>query len=301
MGLWLRKMEQKYGRFAIPNITLYLIICYAVGYFLQIIAPDILMYLSLDPYAICHGQIWRLVTWLLIPPDSLDIFTILMLFFYYSIGTTLERTWGTFVYNFYLFLGMIMTIVGSFLLFGIVALNVGGQILEVTMSVCSLSISTYYICMSIFLAFAMTFPDSQVLLMFFIPIKVKWLGIAYGVLLGVDVLSNLVTLLSGQVAGTTLQYVLLANIVAVVFSLLNFIIFFIGTRKNFRTPNQMRRQREFKKKVVPVSRIAKHKCAICGRTQEEYPELEFRFCSKCDGNYEYCSDHLYSHQHVKQS
>ena len=64
------------------------------------------------------GQIWRLVTWLIIPPEGFDFFTLIMLYFYYSIGTTLENTWGTYRYNLYLFLGMIFTAAGSFAMMG---------------------------------------------------------------------------------------------------------------------------------------------------------------------------------------
>ena len=301
MGLWLRKMEQKYGRYAISNITLYLIICYIIGYVIQWTVPDMLTYLTLDGYAICHGQIWRLVSWILIPPSGFDLFTVIMLFFYYSIGMSLERAWGTFTYCFYLFLGMILTVIGAFLLFGIVALNFSGADLKAMMEICSSCISTYYICMSMFLAYAMTFPDAQVLLMFVIPIKVKWLGVAYAAILGVNVFQSVVSMIQVGIGSGSLWFYYLANVISIVFSVLNFIIFFIGTRKNFRTPKQIRRQREYKRKMVPVAQISKHKCAICGRTQDEYPELEFRFCSKCDGNYEYCNDHLYSHQHIKHS
>ncbi|MBR5738900.1 MAG: hypothetical protein IKY02_02805, partial [Lachnospiraceae bacterium] len=47
----------------------------------------------------------------------------------------------------------------------------------------------------------------------------------------------------------------------------------------------------------PFRGVARHKCAICGRTEKTNPELEFRYCSKCVGNYEYCMDHLYTHLH----
>ena len=119
MGKFFYNMERKYGKYAIQNLSLILIICYGVGYLLQILAPGFAQYLVLNPYLILHGQVWRLVTWILIPPESLDLITVLMLYFYFSIGTTLERTWGAFRYNVYLFSGMIFTIIGSFILYGI--------------------------------------------------------------------------------------------------------------------------------------------------------------------------------------
>lgn len=94
---FLNKLERKFGRYAIPHLTTYIIITYVIGYLLNYAFPSALGYMTLDPYMIIfHGQVWRLVSWLLIPPSSLDIFTVIMLFFYYSIGSSLERAWGDF-------------------------------------------------------------------------------------------------------------------------------------------------------------------------------------------------------------
>ena len=304
MNNLLAKLERKYGKYAIHNISLVIIMCYAVGYVLQIMNADLTSYLTLNPYYILKGQVWRLFTWLLIPPGSLDIFTLLMLYFYYSIGTTLERTWGTFKYNVYLFSGMFFTILGAFILYAVY--NFVPQYAEVV-SVYGKEIvfssgnwgrsfaafSTYYVNMSIFLAFAATYPDMQVLFMMIIPLKVKVLGIVYSIMLVYTFIIN----------GITGRIVIGA-------SLLNFVVFFLTTR-NYRSisPQQIKRRRQFTKAMnTSVGTAAKdsagntvitrHKCAICGRTELDDENLEFRFCSKCDGNYEYCSDHLYTHEHV---
>ena len=75
------KFERKFGKYAIPNISLYLIICYAVGYLISLIYPAFLGYLTLDPFKIfLQGQVWRLVTWILIPPSTSNLFfTLIML------------------------------------------------------------------------------------------------------------------------------------------------------------------------------------------------------------------------------
>lgn len=306
---WLSKMERKFGKYAISNITLYLIICYAFGYVIQMVNPGFMAYLTLDPYRICHGQIWRLVTWIVIPPSGLDFFTLIMLYFYYSIGTSVERAWGTFRYNVYLISGMLFTIVGAFVLYLIcvlTGLNETMTVMEIGVdlascySLMSMQFSTYYVCMSIILAFAMTFPDVQVLLMFIIPIKIKVLGIIYAVILGLDFFGSFVAASQSLKTGSIMWYFSAANCIAILFSLMSSIIFFVTTRKSFRTPRQIKRQREFKKQTVNIQKVSKHKCAICGRTSDQYPDLEFRFCSKCDGNYEYCSDHLFTHTHVKK-
>ena len=96
--------EKKFGKYAIRNLSLVLILCYACGYLIQFVNSGFLHYLTLNPYAILHGQVWRLVTWIIVPPDASNLFFVLiMLYFYFSIGTTLENTWGTYRYNLYIF------------------------------------------------------------------------------------------------------------------------------------------------------------------------------------------------------
>ena len=162
---FLDKMERKYGRYALKNLPMFIIATYVAGYVLELLTPEMLGYLTLEPYYILHGQVWRLVTWILIPPSSLDIFTIIMLFFYFSIGQTLERTWGSFKFDVYIFSGLIFTVIGAFLLYGMTGYIGIGMLF-----------TTYYINMSIFLAFALTYPDMQVMLYFIITIKMKWMG-----------------------------------------------------------------------------------------------------------------------------
>lgn len=288
--------EKKFGKYAIKNLSMVLIICYACGYVLRMISPGIMDFLYLNPYQIIfHGQIWRLVTWLIVPPSSFDIFTLLMLYFYYSLGTTLERTWGTYRYNVYIFSGILFTILGAFLLFAYTA--VFQNEVDTKLALYMLWVidnngrslapmfSTYYVNMSIFLAFACTYPNMQVMMFFLIPIRIKILGIIYGALL-------VYQFLMGSIAD---QFVIAA-------SLMNFVVFFItGRGKVHMTPKQAKRRQEFRREVKKTAKVTRHKCAICGRTEETNPELEFRFCSKCQGNYEYCQDHIFTHTHIKMN
>lgn len=286
--------ERKFGKYAIKNLSFILVLCYGVGYLLRMMDRSnlLLAFLTLDPYAILHGQVWRLVTWILVPPlgSGSNLFLILiMLYFYCSIGTSLERTWGTYRYNIYLFQGMLFTILGSFLYMGFCYLFQSGEIAAETATIFfltrSFAFSTYYINMSIFLAFAATFPEAQVLLMFIIPIKVKWLGVIYAIMLAFEFL------------GSPLNYKF-----AIASSLLNFLVFFLTSRNMMHlNPKQIHRRQEFKRDVRRNTGITKHKCAICGRTEVDSPQMQFRFCSKCDGNYEYCEEHLYTHTHIKRS
>lgn len=292
------KFEKKFGKFAIKNLSLYLIVCYAFGYIVEIINPDFLMMLALDPYKIImEFQVWRLFTWILIPPSGLSLWVIISLYFYWSLGTNLERTWGTYKYNVYLFTGFICTIIGSFLY-----LLVGGlqfypsfsqlgftlkETLEYVGYLASYQFSTYYVNMSILLLFAFTFPDIQVLLMFIIPIKVKWIGIAYAVILGYNIL---VSLVNGAYP----------TVILIVMSLLNFVIFFIKHKRRVKvTPKQMKRRVVYRAQTHRANASSRHKCAICGRTEADGENLEFRYCSKCVGNYEYCQEHLFTHTHVQ--
>ncbi len=273
---FLNKMERKFGRYAVYNLPTIIIALYVVGYVLEAFQPAILNYLTLEPYYILRGQVWRILTWILIPPDSLNLFTIVMLYFYYSIGRTLERTWGAFRFNIYIFGGILFTILGSFLLYVILG---GGKLFGPLFS-------TYYINMSIFLAFALTYPDIEVLLMFVIPIKMKWMGFLYGFFIIYEFLNV------GWIGK-----------VAILASLMNFVIYFLMTR-NFKrvSPKEIHRKQEFRRTVRSSApkNGPRHKCAVCGRTELDGDHLEFRFCSKCDGTYEYCQDHLFSHEHIQK-
>ena len=280
------KLERKFGRFGIPNLTIYMIVCYVIGYALMIVNPGILNWLSLEPAYILRGQVWRLVTWVLYPPSTSGVlwFAIAVLFFYYPIGTSLERTIGTFKYTLYILSGVIFTILGAFILYFLL----GGNVLVGNV------FSTYYISLSTFLAYAMCYPDMQVLLMFIIPVKMKWMAIFYVVIVVYEMI----------------QYIMGGAwylVIPIVASLLNFIIFYFGTKDFSRyNPKEVHRRNEFRRAMEPQGRmksgsgsVTKHKCAICGRTELDDPNLEFRFCSRCNGNYEYCQDHLFTHTHVK--
>ena len=295
--------EKKFGKYAIKNLSLILIMCYACGYLMKWINPGFFTYLYLNPYEIIHHfQIWRLLTWLIVPPDSFDFWTLLMLYFYYSIGMSLERTWGTYRYNVYIFSGILFTAAGAFILYGISSLlgaqslglwtTVNGYITYPTM------FSTYYVNMSIFLAYAATFPDYEVLLFFILPIKVKFLGIIYGAML-------VYQFIVGYGTSSALFYYNLGIRFVITASLLNFVVFFFTSRRKVRrgpiriTRQQAAKQQSYRHEAKKNSSITRHKCAVCGRTDETNPELEFRFCSKCNGNYEYCQEHLFTHTHVQ--
>ena len=326
MEKFLNRLERKLGRYAIHRLTAVLIGCYVIGYVISVFSPSLLSYMYLDPAYILKGQIWRLITWIIVPPSSAVsynlIFAVIMLFFYFSIGTALERTWGDFRYNVYIFGGLIISIIAAFISYFVLRAATGSEVYIGGV------FSTYYICMSILLAFAFTFPDIRVMLWFVIPLKVKWLGIVYGLFMAYDIVTYLRAYFS------TRNGAYIVGCVAIVASLANFLIFFMGqNHKAFAGKRRAAQYRTYQRRNTPGGRtggtngreyggtnggeygnaggvifaagkssgsIARHRCIICGRTDVTDPDLDFRYCSKCVPGSEYCSDHLFTHIHNKK-
>lgn len=270
------RLEQKYGRYAIRNLMYYIIIMYAFGLMLSILSPNFYdTYLCLNMAYVFKGQIWRLVTFLISPPTlgsdpiSAIFFGLIALSLYYSIGQSLERMWGSFRFNVYFFMGVLGNILAA--LVGFVFFEPGWIL------------TTEFLNFSLFLAFAITFPDIQFLLFFVIPVKVKWLAAA-------ECAIYLYLLIKGG-ASTRCE---------IIISLLNVIVFFLLTRKTWKfNPKEIKRKQKFRSQMkMAAPGQARHRCAVCGRTEKDGVNLEFRYCSRCEGNYEYCQDHLYTHIHV---
>lgn len=298
------KLDRKLEKYAIPNLSLIMVLCYGAGFIISMLAPGLVSFLTLNPYLILRGEIWRLVTWILIPGQQFDLWSIIMILFYYSIGRTLEQIWGDYLYNKYIFSGILFTVLGSVILF-IAAITLqhytwGSEELYAVMQGYGTFFSAYFVFMSIFLGFACTFPDTRVLLMFIFPIKMKWLGIAYSVYYLYEIVTYIIY-------GFQYSPLYFALVVAIFSSLMNFLVFFVTSQiKRKGSPRvrvkQVQRQHQFNqdiKSAAPKTGMAKHKCAICGRTEVSNPELLFRFCSKCNGNYEYCDAHIFNHTHVE--
>lgn len=266
------ELERKFGKYAIPNLMYYVVILYAIGIFVCWQSPAFYFnYLMLDARAILHGQIWRIVTFLMWPLSNNPILNVLVIFCYYNLGHTLEYVWGSFRFNVYFFMGIfghVLAAVIIYLLFGMVY-----------------PLTPEYLNFSLFFAYAATFPDAQFLLFYVIPIKAKWLALFNGVYF-----------IYGLIFGGT------AMRIAIVMSLLNFILYWAMSRGWKYNPREIRRKQQFKAQMQQTAQKEKtrgrHRCAVCGRTELDDPELVFRYCSKCEGDLEYCQDHLYTHQHV---
>lgn len=289
---WLDKLEKKFGRYAIDNLMLYIVVLYGFGFVLNMVNPTFYdTWLSLDAPAILHGQVWRILTFIIDPPSMSLLWVIISISLYYFIGKQLEMAWGAFRFNVYFFAGVLFHVIAA--------------ILAYLLTGVSLQMGTEYLNLSLFLVFAFLYPDVQFLVWFIIPVKAKWLAWLDGAVFLYGIAQAFIPAYGGNpVYGIYYK----ANALAAAVSLLNFLLFFFSSRKTRAySPKQMKRKREFQKNMRQAHPTqnpyatggAKHRCAVCGRTELDDPNLEFRYCSKCHGNYEYCQDHLFTHIHVQ--
>ena len=155
---WLNKLERKCGRIGIPYL-MYILSAFMLAVFLvDFVRPDLNItgYLYLDMGLVAQGQVWRLLSFLILPPSSSPIWILFSLYFYCLIGNLLERDWGTFKFTFFYLVGVIGTILGA---------------------VFTGTATNSFLNLSLFFAFAAVYPDFQVMLFFLIPIKVKYLAL----------------------------------------------------------------------------------------------------------------------------
>lgn len=267
----------RHPRFGIPNLVYYLIGGSCLVYLLDLLTYTqvaVSNLLAFDRALIFQGQVWRLVTFPFTTWGQNPFFFLLAMYFLWFIGTNLEREWGSAKFTFYYGLGLVITIV--------LGLITG-------------SATSEYIDLSLFLAFATLYPDTQFLLFFIIPVKAKWLGWLDGILLGISFFGCLFALDFGG-----------ALLVAA--SVFNYLLFFWpelmyqvkrlrGQAKYSQQPNVI----HFKRAAKELKqRNYTHKCTVCGRTDAEYPDLEFRYCSRCAGYHCYCMDHINNHVHITE-
>lgn len=272
---WINKLERKYGRHAIKHLIQYIVIANAITYVVLLAAPLLRSRLMLVPAQVLQGEVWRLVTFLFIPPNSSPIFIFFALYIIYMYGTGLEQYWGSFKFNMYYFIGVIVTIV------------VAMMITIVFKSY--FSIDNSYLNLSLLLAFATLYPDVELRLFFILPVKIKYIGWFTAAILTLNFFMGTIPT----------KLIIMASVV-------NYFIFFTGQflhRKKHQA-KQKSRLKEYqsqypnstKNKVIKVSF---HKCTVCSITELDNPNEEFRYCSKCEGHHEYCSKHILEHEHKK--
>ena len=255
----------KHPRFGIPNLMRYIAIGSAVVWLLNLVNPVLIGYLSFSPERVLHGELWRVLTFFFIP-ESMGWLGLIAVYFYYWIGSTLEQHWGTGQFTIYFFSGAILTMLYGLVMYLIFSLD--------------FYLTPTYVYLAMFFAFAVFFPDLQVLFMFFIPVKMKYLAI-------VDAVFFLYAMVTTPFP---------ANLVPLV-AVLNFLLFCGGELRAMLPRRPGKTTINFKKESARIRReqadkLYTHKCAVCGRTDTDHPELEFRYCSRCAGYHCFCSDHI---------
>ena len=295
---WLDRFCYKHPNFGIPELMKYV----ALGNVL-IFVGDLMTegglswFTKFYPELIFQGQIWRLITFIFVPLNTQDssmfittLLFALVTFFYYQIGTALERQWGTTRFTLFYLMGVVFNLIVGFIIYAVYPVThdlLGGYYYETA--------QMYYVNLSMFFSFATLYPNMQVLLYGIIPIKVKWLAYFDVALFAFDIFASLA---SANILGALLPIV----------AVLNYLIFFwqdlagIFTRKRQRVTHQVNPQTiNFKKaqREVQERKGYLHKCTVCGVTDADNPDMEFRYCSKCNGYYCYCMNHINDHVHVK--
>ena len=285
----MKKLRKRFDTFCyqnrhkgIPNLMLYITVTSAVIYFITLITqnPAFLYALNFDRGLILQGQVWRLFTGVFTEAFSAGgpVLVILSLYVTYNLGRALEMAWGTLRFNLFYFSGIFF--MDAF------AMIIGGPV-DFLYSQMAL-----FLHLSLLIAYATAYPDSQFLFMFIIPVKAWIFGFAYFVLIAYYVVS--------------LSYPVMLfpyNL----FPLVGFANYFLfvgrdirniipGLRNKASRPKPIYVKIKTEKKAQPAYT---HKCVLCGRTDVSNPELEFRYCSRCNGYFCYCQDHINNHTHVE--
>ena len=266
----------KHPRFGISNLMLYIVIGQVAVFILDLFFRGMLSsyWLPFSRDLILHGQVWRLVTFIFLPSDSGNPFFLLLgCYFYYWIGTMLEREWGTARFTLFYLSGVVLSVLS-------------GMILGIT--------DIYYINLSIFLVIATLYGEMQVLLFFVIPIKMKWMALIDVALILVAVIQNL---MYGSWVGALLPLASFVNYFIFTWPFWGAKLGVLRRRADPKVVNFKRVQKQAQKQAKATGGY-RHKCAVCGITDADDPNMEFRYCSKCDGYYCYCMNHINNHVHI---
>jgi len=261
---FLNRLERRFGSGGIPNLTLILILAQVSVYIISRAQPQLLEAFYLVPALVLQGQVWRLISFLAVPPVTNPIFAFFFWYLFYLMGNSLEHYWGTFQYNMYLLIGYLATVAVSFIIPGAASSNA-------------------FLQGSVFLAFAFLNPDFLLYIFFILPLKIKWLA--------------LLTWLSYayiMIFGEWIQRLL------IIASILNFLLFFwddIKERIATGRRHMSGQARSFSQ--TKYEKQAFHRCVVCGKTDLSDPDAEFRYCTQCAGTPCYCIDDLQKHEHIR--
>ena len=274
-------------RFGIPNLMRVIVIGNVAVYVLMLLTQandaNALSFLTFNLNALLHGEVWRLVTFVFVPAYTSPFALLISLYFYYWIGSTLERQWGTAKFNLYYISGALLTVLGVVL----ASLITGNPYLTAA--------GTGYVNLSMFFAFAFLFPDTTVLLFFILPVKMKWLAYLDGALFAFDIIKAIG---AHNWAGVVLPIVALLNFAVFIWPEVHYLKE-RAKYQNSRKTVQFRQAQQQQAKQAQQQGY-RHKCAVCGRTDTDYPDLQFRYCSKCVGYHCFCQDHIFNPVHFTE-
>ena len=269
----------RHPNFGIPNLIIYLLIANGIAFVISLMDTTYLFqsFLVFDTQAILRGQIWRLVTFLMIPYSPSILYEALAVYLYYFIGTSIERIWGTARFNLFYFGSALLSAIYAFLM-GLLGFPESG-----------LMLSPHYINVSMFLVFSLFYPEMEFRIFFLIPVKGKYLSLLELVFCIYEILT---------LPGTAKALPVFALLAVAVFCW-DSIVSILRRRPSKQVRNNVIRFRnetraaEREESTKPYH----HRCEICGRTDTDHPELEFRYCSRCEGYHCFCQDHINNHQH----
>ena len=281
----------EHPKFGIPNLMRVIVIGQVIVYFLAMFSNyGAVSFLTFDLAHLLRGEVWRLVTWVFMPGDTRPVMFLISLLCYYSIGISLERSWGSAKFNLYYFSGMAVSVIAvilASLISGFWGWSLSGG---------------YYLHMTLFLALAVMHPDATInlwIMIFPLRLKAKWLAWFYAALLAIDLVRAIGSL---NLVGIVLPVVSMLNFLIFFWPEMTYFLGFLTARMKHQTSAKTVR---FKSAVRQQNQKAaaqgyRHKCAVCGRTDTEFPDLEFRYCSRCAGYHCFCADHIFNHEHFTE-
>jgi hypothetical protein len=276
----LSRLERRFGRFAIPNLTTALVVGQAALYVANLAPQGIALdRVQLIPSRVLDGEWWRVVTFLFTPPGDGPLFVIFYFILLHLFGSTLEHHWGVFRFNVFILVGWVANVGAAFLAYAIVGAGIpeGAGLLKETLQ--TLYASNGFLYSSLFLAFARLYPDFILNLFFVLPIRIKWLALVHWLVFGYMVFR-----------GPWMTRML------VVATVLNYLLFF--GPEHMREFRQQHRRRSFQTKAKKATETPRHECRVCGVNSVDSPKTRFRYCSKCEGQVCYCPEHIRNHEHV---
>jgi len=279
----INKLERRFGRFAIPNLTALLVIGQAAMYVIGLVGRRISFEgVALVPGKVLEGEVWRLITFLFYPPGVGPLFAIFYFMLFYLFGNSLEQRWGAFRYNVFLAVGYAANVAAAFAAYGILQAQAG--VPGIGFVDIGVPASNTFLYGTVFLSFARFYPDFTLNLYFLLPIRIKWLALLMWIWYGYGLLTSLVDGL--WMAALT-----------IVASVANYILFF--GREHWSELKHGHRRRSFQVKTKKTIAKPRHECRVCGLNSVDSPRTLFRYCSKCAGQECYCPDHIRDHEHVE--